>query len=340
MSYFKSLYDFIIIGDIENSLQETCKILYENNQIILLEDTLIAICSYIGSFINIFNVSKYNDVLSSTKKIIEDENINITNFLILITKMCILCDIYTKNPTIKAGILPIAKLRDKIIDIFNDNIKLSSNGINRFEAIIPPPDSDTYILSIKIITSIILFIKTVDPISIDDTDKIQLISEKLRNCFDYIIKKNYHFEIKITDDLDNIWFLWGFISILYNESYISDAYWLFNCNYKKNKKKYRCGIIYGTAINMIYTHKKNISSSWNKNEQVIINKISEVSMQMYNEYIKSNGKLNKYQEVDNTNNTNTIGIEYLFSYKPRVANNIKYTETTNSNYKEESRIIE
>lgn len=339
MSYFKSLHDFIIIGDIENSLQETCKILYENNEINLLEDTLIAICSYIGSFINIFNISKYNDILSSTKKIIEDDNINITIFLVLITKMCILCDIYTKNPTIKAGILPITKLRDKIIDIFNDNIKLSSNGINRFEAIIPPPDSETYILSIKIITSIIIFIKTVDPISIDDTDKIQLIAEKLRNCFDYIIKKNYHFEIKITDDLDTVWFLWGFISILYNEIYISDAYWLFNYNYKKNKKKYRCGIIYGTAINMIYTHKKNISSLWNNNEQLIINKISEISIEMYNEYIKTNSKPNNYQINNDKSNINTLGIEYLFTYKPRIINSIKHEININNNNIEESRII-
>lgn len=343
MSYFKLLFDNIIIGNIENSLQETCKILYENKNIEILEDTLIAVCSYIGSFINIYNVTKYNDILLCTKQIIENDNINITDFLLLITKMCILCDIYNKNPIVKAGILPALKLREKIIDIFNDNMKLSSNGLNRFEAIIPPSDSDSYLLSMKIISSLVLFIKTVDNISIDETIKIQTIAEKLRNCFDYIIKKNYKFEIKITDDLDNIWFLWGFISILYNEQYIADAYWLFNYNYKKNKKKYRCGIIYGTAINMIYTHKKNISSYWNKNEQIIIDKIKEVSIQMYNEYIKNNAikSINNYDSDEDYNKTNQMnGLDYLFSYKPKIINNQQNNNNNNNtNFQEENKII-
>jgi hypothetical protein len=337
MSYFKSLYDSIISGNIENSIQETCTILYENNKILLLEDTLIAVCSYIGCFINIYNIAKYNDILSSTKNIIESDNINITSFLVLITKMCILCDIHIKNPSLKAGILPVAKLREKILDVFNDEVKLSSNGINRFEAIIPPADSDSYLLAIKIITSIIIFIKKVDNISIDETITIQGFADKLRNCFDYIIKKKYQFEIKITDDLDNIWFLWGFISILYNEPYISDAYWLFNSNYKKNKKKYRCGIIYGTAVNMIYTHKKNISSYWNKNELIMINKINEIALQMYNEVIKD--CTSTVEKRNEESNNDMKGIDYLLLFKPKICNtstNVKM----NNNFEEENKIIE
>ena len=51
----KNLYEFIIKGNIENSLECICNILLINNNIIELEETLINICSYIGIFITLNN---------------------------------------------------------------------------------------------------------------------------------------------------------------------------------------------------------------------------------------------------------------------------------------------
>jgi len=123
--YNKNLYDNVIKGDIQNSLHNICIILSNNENINELEDTLIYICSYIGSFISIYDIKKYNDLILNTKNIIENDTINITIFLSLITKMCILCDIYNKHPIIKTGILPIKNLREKVIDVFDNDTKLS-----------------------------------------------------------------------------------------------------------------------------------------------------------------------------------------------------------------------
>ena len=71
--YNKELFDFICNGNIEKSLYNTCIFLIENSRIEILEDTLIYTCSYIGTFITIYNISKFNDVIEST--------INIINFI-------------------------------------------------------------------------------------------------------------------------------------------------------------------------------------------------------------------------------------------------------------------
>ena len=153
--YNKELFEFISKGNIEKSLYATCIFLIENAKIEILEETLISICAYIGNFIGIREIAKLNDIIISTKNLIENDNIFVEEYLILITKMCILCNIYNSNPVSKIGLIPLPKLREKILDVFSEDSKLSSNGIMKFEMIIPPLDSDAYLLSLKIITSFI-----------------------------------------------------------------------------------------------------------------------------------------------------------------------------------------
>ena len=326
----KNLYEFIIKGNIENSLECICNILLINNNIIELEETLINICSYIGIFVTLDNITKYNDILESTKNLIEDDNINIKEYLILITKMCILCDIYNKHPTVKTVLIPINKLREKILDVFNDNYKLSSNGIIKFNIIIPPSESDSYQLSLKIIICLLSYIKSKE-----------VNSEKLRNCFDYIIRRKYIFETQIIDDPDSIWFLWGFISILYTTvKGVEDSYWLFNYNFKKTKKKNRIGLLYSCAINIVYEHNKNESNFWNKNELIIIEKINDMAYQLINE-VKKKINLNQKNEIKIINNNsikNDINtLEFIYSYIPRI--NVDDSKESIIPFKEETKNI-
>ena len=193
--YNIELYESITKGDIQNSIYITATILLTDKiSIEVFENTLIAICSYIGSFINIYDVKKWLDIINGTKNIIEDDNINIKYIFVILTKMCILCDIYIKNPIAKSGIINLKSLRTKIIDVFicEDN-KLSNSGIIKFDGIIPPHDSDTYNISLQIISGVIKLIKLTDDVSCDDGDYLQEISNKLRNCFDYISRKTYTF---------------------------------------------------------------------------------------------------------------------------------------------------
>ena len=67
----KELFDFITRGNIEKSLYTTSIFLIENSKIEVLEESLIDVCAYIGTFINIEEVAKLNDIILSTKYLIE-----------------------------------------------------------------------------------------------------------------------------------------------------------------------------------------------------------------------------------------------------------------------------
>jgi hypothetical protein len=56
----KELFDFITRGNIEKSLYTTSIFLIENSKIEVLEESLIDICAYIGTFINIKEIAKLN----------------------------------------------------------------------------------------------------------------------------------------------------------------------------------------------------------------------------------------------------------------------------------------
>lgn len=328
--YNKELVDFVCKGNIEKSLYATSIFLIENSKIEILEETLIFICSYIGTFINIRDIIKLNDIILSTKSLIENDNINVADYLILITKMCILCNVYNINPVSKTGVIPLNKLREKIIDVFSEDNKLSSNGIMKFEMIIPPTDSDAYLLTIKIITSFIRIIKIIDEIPSENANAIELIAIKFKNCFDYIIRKKYIIQTKLNpNEHDPIYFLWGFIEILFkHEDFIHAYYWLFCNNYKKSLKSHRIGLIYACAIAIIFSYKRNISNGWNQNELNVIYKTKEISLELLQQVKKEIKQKDIYIENPEENKQSkekkTLdGITYINNFIPRtVLNNI------------------
>jgi hypothetical protein len=318
--YNKELFEFVSKGNIEKSLYTTCIFLIENAKIEVLEETLITICSHIGTFIGIREIAKLNDIIIKTKETIESDNINVAEYLILITKMCIICNIYNLSPVSKTGIIPISKLRDKIIDVFSEDSKLSSNGIMKFEMIIPPPDSDAYLLSLKIITSFLRIFRIMDELTLDD--KIDLIAVKFKNCFDYIIRKKYAIETKLNpNECDPIYFLWGFVEILYqHEEFIHSYYWLFCYNYKKSLKTHRIGLLYACAIAIIYSYKRHISKLWNQNELNVIYKTKEIASELMKQ-VRKDLKKDQPQEEKEKPEKRIDGISYLDTYTPSLNTN-------------------
>lgn len=323
--YNKELFDFIAKGNIEKSLYATCIFLIENSKIEVLEETLITVCSHIGSFIQIRDINKLNDIILSTKAIIESDNINVNEYLILITKMCILSNNYNISPLCKTGTIPISKLREKIIDVFSEDIKLSSNGIRKFEMIIPPTDSEAYLLSLKIITSFIRIIKIIEEVSSDNTDGIELISIKFKNCFDYIIRKKYVIQTKLNpNEYDPIYFLWGFIEILFqHEDFIHGYYWLFCNNYKRSLKSQRIGLIYACSIAVIYSYKRHISKSWNQSELNVIQKTNEIALDMLKTVrkdLKNKNLLIEPEKPEKEVKTKPNGLDYFNRFTPKINN--------------------
>jgi hypothetical protein len=319
--FSKELFDFISKGNIEKSLYTTCIFLIENSRIEVLEETLISVCSYIGTFIGIREIAKLNEIIINTRNLIENEKVNITDYFTLITKMCIICNIYNLNPVSKTGIIPIGKLREKIIDVFSEDSKLSSNGIHKFEMIIPPPDSEAYLLSLKIITSFIRIFKLLDEIPNDD--KIDMIAIKFKNCFDYIIRKKYAIETKLNpNECDPIYFLWGFIEILFkHEEFIHSYYWLFCYDYKKSLKTQRIGLIYACSISIIYSYKRHISNLWNQNELNVIYKTKEICIDLLKQVRKDLKKDEVIEPKEQKPKNKIDGITYINTYTPFLSSN-------------------
>jgi hypothetical protein len=215
----------------------------------------------------------------------------------------------------------------------------------RFDGILPPHDHENYGLAIKIVAIIIKTIKSTDDISVDDGDTLMNTANKLRYIIEYILRTKYRFETKFysTDD-DNAWFLWGVFSILYKNEVFNDAFFLYNYEYKKKYRTKRIGILWSLPIISIYIHKCDISKGWNSKESMVISKIEEISINLYNELrrkiIKENPdkfeKRNK-EEVDKYD-----GLKYILNFVPVINNNkdryVNDTMTSQMNAKSKEEI--
>jgi hypothetical protein len=282
---------------------------------------------------------------------IDTDKIVIKNIYIIITKLCILCDIYNKHPVAKCGNMSIALLKNKIAHILNANdMKLSQNGIMRFDGILPPNNHENYNTALGIIAIIIKTIKTTDDLSCDDIDKLVEISNNLRLVIDYILRKKIKIETKFysTDD-DISWFIWGVYSILYKDKVFENAFKLYNHEYKKKYKIKRQGLLYSLGLLCIYIHKQDISKGWTSKERNVIDKIDEISIKLYNEIrrdiISKNPEL--YEKTNKHTREEKIkendGLNFLFNYVPEIdSNNADKQEAREhkTNYAEIPRVIE
>jgi hypothetical protein len=340
------LFTSICNGDIQNSIMLSTKIIFLDENIDALEIVYINICAYIGSFISLYDISKLTDIYSSLKNIIENEKLVIKDIYVIISKMCILCDIYNKHPNAKCGNMSIKVLKDKIATLFNNNdLKLSHNGIMRFDGILPPHDHENYGLAIKIVAIIIKTIKSTDDIAVDDGDTLVNTANKLRYIIDYILRTKYKFETKFysTDD-DNAWFLWGVFSILYKNEVFNDAFFLYNYEYKKKYRTKRIGILWSLPIISIYTHKCDISKGWNSKESMVISKIEEISINLYNELRRKIIKENpdKFEKKNKEEVDKYDGLKYIINFIPVMNNNndrsVNDTMTSQMNAKSKEEI--
>jgi hypothetical protein len=317
----------------------------------VLELIYIDVCSYIGTFVYITDIGKLADIYEDIANMIDTDKIVIKNIYIIITKLCILCDIYNKHPVAKCGNMSIALLKNKIAHILNANdMKLSQNGIMRFDGILPPNNHENYNTALGIIAIIIKTIKTTDDLSCDDIDKLVEISNNLRLVIDYILRKKIKIETKFysTDD-DISWFIWGVYSILYKDKVFENAFKLYNHEYKKKYKIKRQGLLYSLGLLCIYIHKQDISKGWTSKERNVIDKIDEISIKLYNEIRRD--IISKNPELSEKTNKHTReekikendGLNFLFNYVPEIdSNNADKQEAREhkTNYAEIPRVIE
>jgi hypothetical protein len=287
----------------------------------ILVNTFVSVASYIGSYISIYEIRLWLDVCEELIELIENPKIIMKNIYITITKLCILCDIYIKNPIAKVGVMNVKLLRSKVIDMFDGiNFKLTDAGMSRFEGIFPPCDSPTYALAKQIITGYVFVIKELDNLSSDDD--ISDVANKIRKSFDYIIRKKYEFETKFyANDCDAVWFLWGLICLLYQDRELDVLYQLFNIGYNNKKKQQRVGLLWGAALVMVYIKKKDMARCWNTKEVRVIKKIDEVSMQLYRD-IKKELISTGYIQPEEKTNKSIDGLEYILAARYQISDKI------------------
>ena len=343
----EDLFTSICNGDIQNSILLSTNILYIDSSFESLELIYIDVCSYIGTFIYITDISKLIDIYDNLVILINSEKVLIKNIYSIVTKLCILCDIYNKHPVSKCGNMSISVLKNKILPILNDNnMKLSQNGIMRFDGVLPPHNHENYNSALQIIAILIKTIKSTDDISYENSDKLIDISNNLRLVIDYILRKKLKFETKFysTDD-DISWFIWGVFSILYKEKTLDDAFTIYNHEFKKKYKTSRQGIIHSLGLICIYIHKKDISRGWTQKEQNVINKIDEISIKLYNEIrrdiVKKHPELQEKsikKELEKTKEND--GLEFIFNYIPEIDSDKLYIPTNNQPLNEPIRIID
>ena len=117
-----------------------------------------------------------------------------------------------------------------------------------------------------------------------------------------------------------MWFLWGIISLLFNDSELDMLYQLYCFEYHKKHKNHRIGILWGASLVMIYLKKKDIARNWNQSEIRAIQKIEEVSLTLYNEIrkeLRNSGEIIVAEAKSGLN-----GIDYISTYKPSESNEI------------------
>lgn len=330
------LYEFICMAKINESIHTTTYIILEHQHTSYeqLQETFINVCSFIGTFISIKETCLWIDVLVDTYDFINDKDINIKKIYILITKLCIICDLNLKNDYPKTKNIPFKTLRTKIIDIFeNVEMKLTDVGIEKIRDILPSPDNDYYSLSQQIILGYLNYTKNIiEKMNTEHNDIIKYVN-KLRDSVDYITRKKITFENKIKpDDTDNIWFIWSIYLTLFDSSEIQLLFSIFNFEYTKKTKNNRIGLLYGGFLIIIYNMNKNLSRLWDTNEMIILKKIEDIGMELYIDI--KNKKCNEYSKnIKYTPTTNNIehGLDYLSNYRPILTNDINNNTNINNN---------
>lgn len=318
MNVSTKLYDLLRGANVQESIYLATEILLENPEknIDMLQNTLVYSCSYIGSFVSFYDIRLWLEVVHNVVDVVESEKLLIHDVYVIITKICILCDIHIKRPRVRAGMLNIKLLRPKIIDLFStDSVKLSSVGIAKFEGILPPPDSPSYELSIQIITGLVSTLRSLD--TVDYIDTFNDLAEKTRQSFDYITRKRYQIETSFYDDSDSVWFLWGLICMLYHDEELDMLYRLFSVDYSKRVKQQRIGLLWGAGVVVVYLKKRSASRDWNSMEMAMIKKIGEVALIMYNDIKRQISDDSDKPAKSVVDRKVTRSIDFLNEYVPK-----------------------
>lgn len=312
MEYNRELYETLKKADLQNSLYITAE-LVKNNSLDELIETWIRTISFLGEFTQLY-FSKWYDTCLSIKTIIDsNEDIDVVSILQVTTKICILFQ--NSSSYISFTKKPINQLRKNVIDIFENNIKLSDKGKEKFLDIIPKPKNE-HDFCFKILCSIIFVWNKKEAI-------------RLREILEYLCRKDFVLE-SIVSETDNniISFIWDVFKIF--QPVVSPTlYKLYSYKYRKKDKSWKNGLLY-SIHNMLYDDL--IFEMWNNKEKGILQHINDITEEIWN-YV-SNNNLNDNIEEEVVIDDKMMHFE---NYIPRgLVSSIDYDNNTYSSYTSET----
>lgn len=257
----------IIQNDIETALFETGDLL-KSGAIEQLESTWIRVLGVLGECVRMQHVAEFQTCIMTVQEVIDSstDDIDVSDSFLLTTRLAIFASKF-ENLYVRTN---LAKMKDRIQDLFPDTGTLNQSGMTTYRRIIPPEESEERRFIIRILAGLAKIW------SEGDYDASRL-------AFEYLSRKKLPVPkpkwimTQLLDDHDIIWILWGAILLYKPDNVIvATSFKLFCTHFKKQVKSERIGLLWASFYHYSCSYISNNTdgSSWTREEKNIYNHVS------------------------------------------------------------------
>lgn len=254
----------IIQNDIETALYETGDLL-KTGGIEQLESTWIRILGVLGECVRLHHVAEFQACIMKVEEVINNstDDIDVSDSFLLTTRLAIFASKFD-NLYARPN---LAKMKDRIKEMFPDTGSLNEAGMSTYRRILPPQDSEERVFIIRILAGLAKLW------SEEDYDASRL-------AFEYLSRKKFPVPkpkwimTQLLDDNDIIWILWGAI-LLYKPDnlLVATSFKLFCTHFKKQAKGERIGLLWASFYHTSCSYKAG-DTFWTKEDKHIYNHVS------------------------------------------------------------------
>jgi len=320
------LLNAVLTDDISEALSLTCAHMHQST-ISVMEDDWIAISACIGKTFGLAFGGLWNSVNKEILALCAADELTVSQALLCTTRLSLL---YKRCKQTTSPLLNIASLRSKVVKHFPEGASLSSAGAARYDRILPVNSGMS--LSKLALQNTEDEEDTASQFQLDEFCRrilaglskllIEHKYDDIRNSLEYLSKKKYQVPLlnrwpAPTDEEaqkgDMCWFLWGALACYYGEDVVATNLKLFSWNWRKTLKNDRMGLLLGFP----YIMNTNVLSEWSYNENMIIEKITQSSKELWRQYNNTAAGNDSSDGEDDEHNTQ---LDRLFtSYIPRTS---------------------
>lgn len=262
----------ILNHDIEAALYETGHLLHSGDTV-RLECSWIHVLSIAGEAVQVKDVPEYQRAIMHIHGIVSGEEIMVKDAFLATTRLLILCKKYTTLYAKPA----LAKIREKVLDMFPEGAMLNESGMETFKKVMPPDNVPEYAFIHRVLAGL-----------------TKLWGEKKyeesRISLEYLARKRFLSIPKPTwiaphvrDDLDLIWVLWGAALLYFNSDIVSACYNLFVFQCKKQTKVERQGLLWSISYHAICSYKED--DEWNKEETKLYRQVESKTESLWEQVV-------------------------------------------------------